>query len=76
MISEGTICDLSKRCNMNPYGAAIRDVPGPLTTQGQITYRFTVEHDPIEINFGHCELRVYKGGSREREKNKINNICK
>lgn len=31
--------------------------------------RFTVEHDPLEDNYGHTELRVYKNGSRTRKSN-------
>lgn len=37
--------------------------------------KFTVEHDPVEDNFGHSELRVYKNGTRET-KGRVNDIAK
>lgn len=53
-------------------GFRAQDLPAPMQTGGEIEYNSTVEHDPQENNYGHCELRVYKAGRRERNKNKIN----
>jgi hypothetical protein len=32
--------------------------------QGTVLFEFRVEHDPLEHNYGHCELRVYRNGKR------------
>lgn len=32
-------------------------------------FEFRVEHDPLEFNYGHCELRVYQDGTRLDEGN-------
>jgi hypothetical protein len=50
----------------------VADVPADSTTSGGVSYRFTAEHDPLEDNFGHTELRVYKDGVREQNKDRIN----
>lgn len=50
----------------------VENVPSSLSTAGNVTYNFTVEHDPLDDNYGHSELRVYKGGQRETNSNKVN----
>lgn len=47
-------------------------LPPPQETAGKVLYEFTVEHDPLDDNFGHAELRVYKNRQRETDKKKIN----
>jgi len=54
----------------------VSDVPTHAETTGGTEMTFTVEHDPIEDNYGHTELRAYKNGRRERNKNKINDLVK
>ena len=51
-------------------------IPGPIETSGGVPYSFSVEHDPLQRNFGHSELSAYKNGIRERNKNKINELVK
>ena len=53
-----------------------KDLPGNIETSGKITYSFTAEHDPLDDNYGHTELRVYKNGARERDKKRINQKVK
>lgn len=55
---------------------AVAALPPPQQSPGNVQYAFTVEHDPMEDNFGHCELRAYKDGQREKNKNKINATVK
>lgn len=54
----------------------IADIPEPIETEGRVEYSFTAEHDPLDDNYGHTELRVYKDGNRESNKKKINNQIK
>lgn len=42
----------------------VRDVPKEL--QSTITYRIRVEHDPLEDNYAHTEIRAYKGDPEAR----------
>lgn len=55
---------------------AVKDVPKQMTSAGNVVFDFTVEHDPLDDNFGHAELRVYKSGKREKNKGKINSEVK
>ena len=48
------------------------DLPPKTQTTGDVKYEFTVEHDPLDDNYGHSELRVYKDGKREKDTKKIN----
>ncbi len=50
----------------------VSDVPSELISDGGIYYSFTAEHDPLDDNYGHTELRAYKSGKRESKKKKIN----
>jgi len=34
------------------------------TSQNGVLFSFRVDHDPLEHNYGHCELRVYRNGVR------------
>lgn len=54
----------------------VSGIPPPQQSAGDVRYEFTVEHDPLDDNFGHAELRVYKNGQREKGKNKINAVVK
>jgi len=54
----------------------VEDVPPETRSAGGIAFRFTVEHDPLDDNYGHSELRVYKNGQRERDKKKMNSQVK
>jgi len=37
-----------------------RDVPPSMTSAGNVTYSFIVEHDPQEENYSHSEVRCYR----------------
>jgi hypothetical protein len=54
----------------------VADIPHPMVSEGNVQYQFTVEHDPLEHNYAHSELRVYKNGVREQTKKKINQEVK
>ena len=41
----------------------VNHLPGPMHTDER-SYKFTAEHDPLEDNYGHTELRVYKDDVR------------
>lgn len=56
-----------------------RELPTPYTTGSgaqETRYEFCIEHDPVELNYGHCEIRVFKGGKEERSSSKIGNTVK
>ena len=55
--------------NWPDFGIAafrVRDVPTSVSGRG-IVYEFKVEHDPLELNYAHSEVRTYKDGKRRRE---------
>lgn len=54
----------------------VSGIPPAQQSAGNVHYEFTVEHDPLDDNFGHAELRVYKNGQRERDKRRINSVVK
>ena len=45
----------------------VGDLPPEMQTSGKIAYSFAAEHDPLENNYGHSELRVYKDGQRAQK---------
>jgi hypothetical protein len=55
---------------------SVSALPPAQQTAGDVHYAFTVEHDPLDDNFGHAELCVYKNGQREKNKKKINAVVK
>lgn len=50
----------------------VKNVPELLESPGDIKYNFKVEHDPLEENYSHSEIRTYKNGhhSKNLEVNK------
>ena len=38
-------------------------VPGPMNTAGDTVWEFKIEHDPLEDNYSHSEIRSYKNGA-------------
>lgn len=53
------------------YGAfKVKDIPDTIIRQEGDPYDFMVEHDPLDENYSHCEIRSYVNGVR---RNKINN---
>ena len=54
----------------------ISDLPPDIASPGGVSFSFTAEHDPLEDNYSHSELRVYKNGIREQAKKKINSQVK
>jgi len=48
------------------YGAfKVKDVPEKIERPEGNPYRFKVEHDPIDENYSHCELRAYVNNIRQ-----------
>jgi hypothetical protein len=39
------------------------DVPRDYEERGN-TYQFVLEHDPLDHNYHHCEIRIYRNGHR------------
>jgi hypothetical protein len=54
----------------------VEDLPPEMRTSGNAVYCFTAEHDPLDDNYSHTELRVYKDGERECDSKKINQLVK
>lgn len=54
----------------------VRDVPGAALDGSQVEHVFRVEHDPLDENYGHSEIRVYKQGVHMREKREIDDLVK
>lgn len=54
----------------------VEDLPPQSQSAGGVTFQVTVEHDPLDDNYGHCELRVYKDGHRECDSKKVNSKVK
>jgi hypothetical protein len=50
----------------------VNDIPSPTQSIGGVAYKFTVEHDPVDDNYGHSELRVYKGKDRVGDTENVN----
>ncbi|MDZ4820637.1 MAG: hypothetical protein SGJ20_16860 [Planctomycetota bacterium] len=50
----------------------VQDVPTHGVSTGGLIFSFTVEHDPLENNYGHTELRAYKNNKREMKSDNIN----
>lgn len=48
----------------------VQDVPESLSSEGKVRYDFKVEHDPLEDNYAHSEIRTYKGGRYEPDAGK------
>ncbi len=53
----------------------VSDVPNTLTSTGDIKFDFKVEHDPVEDNYSHSEVRSYKNGQHNK-KIDVNNAVK
>lgn len=50
------------------YGVfKVRDVPPYKISQGGIRYDFKVEHVPLDFNYCHSEIHVYKDGTRQNK---------
>jgi hypothetical protein len=47
----------------------VRDVPPSLTSVGNVTYNFRVEHVPDEDNYAHSEIRTYRGPIHHQDLN-------
>jgi hypothetical protein len=45
----------------------VGDVPDTLPSPGDIKFDFKVEHDPVEDNYSHSEVRSYKNGQHTRK---------
>ena len=41
----------------------IATLPREFVYQGDV-YTFVLEHDPLEHNYQHCEIRIYRNGNR------------
>jgi hypothetical protein len=54
----------------------VRDLPPETRSAGDVAYQFKVEHDPMDDNYAHSELRVYKDKQRETDKKRINAVVK
>jgi hypothetical protein len=53
------------------YGAfKVRDIPTFMTTSAGVRYNFQVDHVPLELNYCHSEIHVYKDRQLQ---NRINN---
>ncbi len=42
----------------------VADVPESVLSAEEVEFRFPVEHDPLDSNYSHSEVRSYKGGRR------------
>lgn len=42
----------------------VADVPESLLSAEEIEFQFSVEHDPLDDNYSHSEVRSYKSGGR------------
>lgn len=54
----------------------VGQLPAADQTDGNIVYTFTAEHDPIDVNYSHTELRVYKNGNRATPDENVNKHVK
>jgi len=53
----------------------VGDVPDSLTSPGEIIYNFKVDHDPVEDNYAHSEIRTYKEEIHKKDLD-VNNTVK
>jgi hypothetical protein len=54
---------------------AVSDLPAPTKTEKGPQFSFAVHHDPIELNFSHSEIRVFRDNERH-SKGKVNDLIK
>lgn len=45
----------------------VKDVPSDMKSSGDTNFNFKIEHDPLEENYSHSELRVYKNGFHDKK---------
>ncbi len=45
----------------------VDSVPKKLISPGEVVFEFKVEHDPVEDNYSHSEVRTYKGGVHNKK---------
>lgn len=55
-------------------GFSVDSVPSSIVDDDRVICDFNVEHDPLEYNYAHSEIRVYVKGERVREKKRINRV--
>lgn len=52
------------------YGSfKVSDIPESITSESGVTHNFKVEHEPLEDNYSHSEVRSYKNGELVKSKN-------
>jgi len=61
----------SRWIHLGVLGFPVEAVPACLTTNGHVVCDLRVEHDPLERNYAHSEIRAYRDGTRIREKKGI-----
>jgi hypothetical protein len=60
--------DLPKKLRMGVVSFAADVIPSEILTEDKsLAYNFRVEHDPMEHNYYHCEVRIYIAGQRLTE---------
>ena len=58
----GDVILLHPRCGIASF--LVVDVPELLVSGDDVEYRFAVEHDPLDDNYAHSEVRTYRGRRR------------
>jgi hypothetical protein len=52
------------------YGSfKVSDIPESITSDTGVTHGFKIEHEPLEDNYSHSEVRSYKNGKIVKRKN-------
>ena len=57
------------------YAIHEKDIPTPLVIDGA-EFTFAVVHDPIDRNYQHCEIRVYRDGKHLSDKKYVKKVKK
>jgi hypothetical protein len=45
----------------------VRNIPKSLISPGSVKFDFKVEHDPLNDNYSHSEVRTYKNGQHSKD---------
>jgi len=61
----------SRWIHLGVLGFPVECVPACLTANDQVVCDFRVEHDPLDHNYPHSEIRVYRDERRVRDKKGI-----
>ena len=75
VLAPTAACEKSKEwIYWGVVGFSVDSVPSSIMDDDRVICDFNVEHDPLEYNYAHSEIRVYVKGERVRQKKRISPV--